>query len=93
MFDVVMANIGRAAIVEVAPQLVQHVSPGGWLAVSGISPTQCSQVADFLRPLVEVGRHTSGEWSALVLTDVGRDFGTAGSEIEPVERDRVRCEH
>ena len=67
VFDVVMANIGRAAIVEVAPQLVQHVSPGGWLAVSGISPSQCSLVADFLRPLVEVGRHTSGEWSALVL--------------------------
>jgi len=43
------------------------VSPGGWLAVSGISPPQCSLVAGFLRPLVELERRTSGEWSAVVL--------------------------
>ena len=67
VFDVVVANIGRAAVVELAPELVRHVSPGGWLAVSGISPPQCSLVAGFLRPLVEVARHTSGEWSALVV--------------------------
>jgi ribosomal protein L11 methyltransferase len=66
-FDVVVANIGRAAIVELAPQLVRCVAPHGWLAVSGISPPQCSQVADFLRPLVELERHTSGEWSCVVL--------------------------
>ena len=69
-FDVVLANIGRAAIVELAPQLVQRVSPGGWLAVSGISPPQCSPVAEFLRPLVELERRTSGEWSALVVARV-----------------------
>ena len=67
-FDVVVANVGRAAIVQLAPELVPRVSPGGWLAVSGISPSQCSLVAGFLRPLVEVERVTSGEWSALVLT-------------------------
>ncbi|HEY4609899.1 MAG TPA: 50S ribosomal protein L11 methyltransferase [Ilumatobacteraceae bacterium] len=66
-FDVVVANIGRAAIVELAPQLVRRVAPDGWLAVSGISPPQCSQVADFLRPLVELERHTCGEWSSVVL--------------------------
>ena len=66
-FDVVLANIGRAAVVELAPELVRRVSPGGWLAVSGISPSQCSLVAGFLRPLVELERQTSGEWSALVL--------------------------
>jgi ribosomal protein L11 methylase PrmA len=27
-FDVVMANVGRAALVELAPELVQLVSPG-----------------------------------------------------------------
>ena len=41
-FDVVVANIGRAAIVELAPQLVRLTSPGGWLAISGISPRQCA---------------------------------------------------
>jgi len=66
-FDVVVANIARAGIVGLASELVAWVSPNGWLAVSGISPSQCSQVADFLRPLVEVERRTSGEWSSLVL--------------------------
>jgi ribosomal protein L11 methyltransferase len=67
-FDVVVANVGRAALVELAPELVARVSPDGWLAVSGFSPSQCSLVAGFLRPLVERERSTSGEWSALVLT-------------------------
>ena len=66
-FDVVVANIARAGIVELASELISHVSPGGWLAVGGISPSQCSQVVDFLSPLVEVERRTSGEWSSLVL--------------------------
>jgi ribosomal protein L11 methyltransferase len=67
VFDVVVANVGRSAVVELAPELVRRVSPGGWLAVSGISPPQCSLVGGFLRPLMEVERRTSGEWSAVVL--------------------------
>jgi ribosomal protein L11 methyltransferase len=66
-FDAVVANVGRAAAVELAPELVRLVAPGGWLAVSGIAPSQCSLVAEFLRPLVEVERRTSGEWSVVVL--------------------------
>ena len=71
-FDVVVANIARAGIVELASELVAHVSPDGWLAVGGISPSQCSQVAGFLRPLTEVGRRTSGEWATLVLAGGGQ---------------------
>jgi ribosomal protein L11 methyltransferase len=71
VFDVVVANVGRTALVELAPELVQRVSSGGWLAASGISPSQCSLVAGFLRPLVEVERATSGEWSSLVLAHRG----------------------
>ena len=67
VFDVVVANIARAGIVELASELVAHVSPDGWLAVGGISPSQCTQVAGFLRPLAEVRRRTSGEWATLVL--------------------------
>ncbi|HEY1280180.1 MAG TPA: 50S ribosomal protein L11 methyltransferase [Acidimicrobiales bacterium] len=67
-FDVVVANVGRAAVVELAPALVRLLAPGGWLGVSGISPSQCSLVAGFLRPLTEVERRTSGEWAAVVLT-------------------------
>ncbi len=69
-FDVVVANIARAGIVELAPELVARVSPGGWLAVGGISPSQCTQVAGFLRPLAVVERRTSGEWATLVLSPV-----------------------
>ena len=67
LFDVVVANIGRAGVVDLAPQLVRVVRPGGWLAVSGISPSQCSLVTDFLDPLVEVERRTAGDWSVVVL--------------------------
>ncbi len=66
-FDVVLANIARAGIVELSSEMVSHVSPGGWLAVGGISPSQCSQIVEFLHPLVEIERRTSGEWSSLVL--------------------------
>ncbi|MEP7048632.1 MAG: 50S ribosomal protein L11 methyltransferase [Ilumatobacteraceae bacterium] len=66
-FDVVVANVGRAAIVELAPDLVRLVARDGWLAVSGISSPQCDLVAGFLRPLVEIDRQSSGEWSALAL--------------------------
>ena len=69
-FDVVLANIARAGIVELASELVARVSRGGWLAAGGISPSQCSQVVDFLHPLVEVGRRTFGEWSTVVLARV-----------------------
>jgi ribosomal protein L11 methyltransferase len=66
-FDVVVANIGRAAIVEHAAPLAKSVSASGWLAVSGFSASQCSLVARFLHPLVEVERRTANDWSALVL--------------------------
>jgi ribosomal protein L11 methyltransferase len=71
VFDVVVANIGRAGLVELAPQLVERVSPGGWLAVSGFSPPQCSLVAAVLSPLEVLDRHVCGDWSALVLAGVG----------------------
>ena len=71
-YDVVVANIGRAAIVELAPQLIRLLSPNGWLAISGFSPPVCSLVAEFLLPLEELERHVSGEWSALVLGRVDR---------------------
>jgi ribosomal protein L11 methylase PrmA len=66
-FDVVLANVGRAAVTELAAPLTRVVAPGGWLAVSGISPSQCSLVAAFLAPLVEIERRSSGEWAAIVL--------------------------
>jgi len=70
-FDVVVANVGRAAVVALAPELVPRVAPAGWLGVSGFSTSQGSLVAGFLRPLMELERRTSGEWSLVVLTRSG----------------------
>jgi ribosomal protein L11 methyltransferase len=66
-FDVVVANIGWATLVELAPELVERVSPSGWLAVSGIAPAHCSLVAASLRPLQVLECRTCDEWSTLVL--------------------------
>jgi precorrin-6B methylase 2 len=68
VFDVVLANIGRAALVELAPELVARVSPAGWLAVSGISPTQCSLAAALLNPLRVLEERTCDEWSMVVMS-------------------------
>jgi ribosomal protein L11 methylase PrmA len=70
-FDIVLANVGRAALVELGPHLVQRLSTEGWIAASGISPSQCSLVAGFLNPLVEVERQVSGEWATVILTHRG----------------------
>jgi ribosomal protein L11 methyltransferase len=66
-FDAVVANIGMVTLIELAPELIERVSPSGWLAVSGVSPAQCSLLAASLRPLDVLDRPTRDEWSALVL--------------------------
>lgn len=87
-FDVVVANVGRSAIVELAPRLVPLVAPDGSLAVSGISPPQCTLVAGFLRPLVDVERRTSGEWATLVLAHQASVHGEHGPARLSVTRPR-----
>lgn len=67
VFDVVLANIARAGIVELRADLVRLVAPSGWLGVSGLTPMQCDQVAGHLSPLVTVERQFDGDWAALVL--------------------------
>jgi ribosomal protein L11 methyltransferase len=67
-FDVIVANVGRAAVVELAPDLVRLLAPDGWLAVSGFSPSQCELVAGHLDGVVECARRTAGEWAAVALT-------------------------
>jgi ribosomal protein L11 methylase PrmA len=66
-FDVILANIGWAALVELAPELRRLLSPRGCVAVSGISPAHCSRVTAALRPLETIDVRTCGDWVALVL--------------------------
>jgi ribosomal protein L11 methylase PrmA len=69
-FDVIVANIGWAALVDLASQLKSHLSPTGWLAVSGIAPAHSSVVASSLRPLRILEVRGCDEWAALVLARV-----------------------
>jgi SAM-dependent methyltransferase len=86
-FDIVLANVGRAALIELAPQLVERVAPSGWLGASGISPSQCPVVAGYLEPLREVERQTSGEWSTLVVAmNPGSVTASAGRDGTRVPR-------
>jgi ribosomal protein L11 methyltransferase len=66
-FDVIVANIGWTALVDLAPQLTAHLAARGWLAVSGISPAHCALVTASLRPLEVIDQLRCDEWSALVL--------------------------
>jgi ribosomal protein L11 methylase PrmA len=79
VFDVVLANIGRAALLELSADLSRLVSPGGWIAVSGFAPTQCSVVAAAMRPLEVVENRTWGEWSALVFACRRAEHSVSGS--------------
>ena len=66
-FDLVLANIARAGIVALADELAAQVADGGHLVLSGITPRQCDQVAEFLGPLVETDRKIEGDWAVIVL--------------------------
>ncbi len=66
-FDVVVANVGRATLVDLAPELTARLSRPGWMAVSGFAPSQRSLVTGCLRPLEVIAHRTGGEWSALVM--------------------------
>lgn len=67
-FDMVVANIARDGIVALADSLVSATSPGGRLAVSGITPSQCEPVAEFLRPCEVIDRRDIDGWSVLMLS-------------------------
>jgi hypothetical protein len=90
VFDVVLANIGRAALVELVPELRARLAPDGWLAVSGISPPRCSLAAALLAPLEVLELRMTPDWSAVVLVHFVRTPGLRSALMAPV---RVRHEH
>ncbi len=76
IFDVVVANVGRGALVEMAPELTARLSGRGWLGGSGFSPAQCSPVSASFGSLQVVEHRTCGEWSSLVLVKGEGRYGT-----------------
>jgi ribosomal protein L11 methyltransferase len=63
--DFVVANILAGALAELAPMIVAHVRPGGWLALSGILVHQAGEVRRAYRPDFELQMRTTEEWALL----------------------------
>lgn len=67
LFDVVVANIGAATLVELSDALADRVAPGGHLVLSGMSPAQISRVAAAFPGMELVESPAIEDWSAAVL--------------------------
>ena len=69
-YDLVLANILKQPLIDLAPGMAARVSPGGHIILSGILTTQAAEV---VRVYADAGftlqnRDDLSEWSALTLT-------------------------
>ena len=69
-FDLVLANILKQPLIDLAPQMAQMVAPEGRIILSGILTTQADEVLDIYaaQGLGLDRRDDLGDWSALTLT-------------------------
>ncbi|HZT07207.1 MAG TPA: 50S ribosomal protein L11 methyltransferase [Chloroflexota bacterium] len=65
-FDVVVANIGRDTLIDMAADIDRLLAPGGWLGLSGISPAQISLVGAAFRFVRIVDAPELDEWAAII---------------------------
>jgi ribosomal protein L11 methyltransferase len=65
-FDVIVANIGAATLIQLAPSIQARLAPGGWLGLSGLSPAQVSKVAAAYDQVQIVSLPTDEDWAAVV---------------------------
>ena len=65
-FDVIVANIGRDVLIDLAPDIERRLAPGGWLGLSGISPAQVSLVAAAFSALRVVATPRLDDWAAIL---------------------------
>jgi ribosomal protein L11 methyltransferase len=64
--EVVVANILAGTLIELAPQLVALLAPGGVIALSGVLATQADEVADSYRALgIELTVSQREDWVRL----------------------------
>lgn len=68
-FDLVFANILRGPLIELAPDMAQHIASGGRAILSGLLIEQAEDViaAYEAAGFVSEAREDLGEWSALVM--------------------------
>lgn len=69
-FDLVLANILKQPLIDLAPQMAQMVAPEGRIILSGILTTQADEVLDIYgaQGFGLDQRDDLGDWSALTLT-------------------------
>ncbi|MDQ6616229.1 MAG: 50S ribosomal protein L11 methyltransferase [Actinomycetota bacterium] len=67
-FDVIVANVDAATLVQLAPAIQSCLAPNGWLGLSGLSPAQLSVVAAAYSDVSVVARPCDDDWAALVAT-------------------------
>ncbi|MCZ6871961.1 MAG: 50S ribosomal protein L11 methyltransferase [bacterium] len=65
-FDVIVANIGRDVLIDLAPDIERRLAPGGWVGLSGISPAQVSLVAAAFSALRVVATPRLDDWAAIL---------------------------
>jgi ribosomal protein L11 methyltransferase len=68
-YDLILANLVAAVLVELAPRLAGHLASGGTLLASGIIEPRADEVTAAMRQsgLRVVGRRDDGEWVSLRL--------------------------
>lgn len=69
-YDLVFANILKGPLVELAPDMAQHVAKGGLCILSGLLVVQAESIiaAYQAQGFALEGREDLGEWSALVMS-------------------------
>lgn len=65
-FDVILANIHRDILIQMASDITTRLAPGGWVGLSGISPAQVSLVAAAFPALQIVATPQLDDWSAII---------------------------
>jgi ribosomal protein L11 methyltransferase len=66
LYEGVVANILAAPLTLLAPLLLSHLKPGGWIALSGILARQGNSVIEAYKPYCNLSVHAqSGDWVCL----------------------------
>ncbi len=68
-FDLITANILANPLIELAPAMANHISPKGWVILSGILSSQAEEVLNAYRKVgfILKDKLNLEEWSVLVL--------------------------
>ena len=65
-FDVIVANIGRDILIELADDVQRRLAPNGWLGLSGISPAQVSTLAKAYDASRVIATPALDDWCAII---------------------------